>query len=81
MTTASKPTFDHGSAVRTPPARDTRNWAKLWLWLGDAGEARDEPGLVDVRTPDGWVTARPGDWIILTFGGCFHVAAALDMAG
>lgn len=76
MNAAAKPTFDHGSAVRTPPAHDARNWAKLWLWLGDDGEPGDQPGLVDVRTPAGWVTARPGDWIILTFAGAFHVAAA-----
>jgi hypothetical protein len=77
MSAASNPTFDHGSAVRTPAPHDRRNWAKLWLWLGDDGAAGDEPGAVEVRTPEGWVIARPGDWIILTFSGSFHVAAAL----
>ena len=38
----------------------------------------DEPGTVSVRTPHGWVTARPGDWIILTVAGKFHVAAVVS---
>ena len=76
MKSAVRPAFDHGSAVRTPPAEDVRNRSKLWQWLGEDGQADDEPGAVGVRTPHGWVTARPGDWIILTFGGSFYVAAA-----
>ena len=30
-----------------------------------------------IRTPVGWITARPGDWIILTVGGAFHVTAGI----
>jgi hypothetical protein len=75
MRTARNPAFDHGAAIRTPPAHDARNWAQLWLWLGDDGVAADTPGSVSVHTPQGWVTARPGDWIILTAAGRFHVAA------
>jgi hypothetical protein len=29
---------------------------------------------VQVRTPDGVASARPGDWIILSASGRFHVA-------
>jgi len=75
MRTARNPAFDHGAALRTPPAHDRRGWAKLWLWLGDDGLERPEPGAASVRTPEGWVTARPGDWIVLTVGGRFYVAA------
>ena len=69
--------FDHGAAIRTPAAHDARNWTKLWMWLGDDGAALEEPGAVSVRTPQGWTTARPGDWIILTVGGAFHVATGM----
>jgi hypothetical protein len=75
MRTAPRPAFDHGAALRTPPAHDTRSWSKLWLWLGEDGRERDEAGTVEVRTPQGWTIARPGDWIILTVGGRFYVAA------
>jgi len=74
MSRARKPAFDHGAAVRVPPAHDARSWAKVWQWLADDGQALDEPGAVSIRTPHGWITANPGDWIILTFGGSFHVA-------
>jgi hypothetical protein len=77
VNTARNLSFDHGSAVRVPPAHDVRNWTKLWQWIGDDGQADDEPGLVSVNTPGGWVTARPGDWIILTFSGRFHVAGVM----
>jgi hypothetical protein len=76
MRPARNSAFDHGAAVRTPPAHDARNWAQLWVWLGEDGQPVDEPGAASVRTPQGWVTARPGDWIILTVGGRFHVAGA-----
>lgn len=75
MRPARKPAFDHGAALRTPPAHDQRSWAKLWLWLGDDGQALDEPGAVSVRTAEGRAVARPGDWIILSVSGRFHVAA------
>ena len=74
MSNARNPDFDHGAAVRVPAAHDARNWAKLWQWLADDGQALDEPGVVSIRTAEGWVAAGPGDWIILTFGGDFHVA-------
>jgi hypothetical protein len=76
MRPARSPAFDHGAALRTPPAHDQRSWAKLWAWLDERGRALDEPGTVSVQTPDGWTTARPGDWIVLTVGGRFYVAAA-----
>jgi hypothetical protein len=80
MRTAHSPAFDHGAALRTPPAHDARSWAKLWVWLGDDGRATNEPGAASVRTPQGWTIARPGDWIILTVGGRFHVAAGRPLA-
>jgi hypothetical protein len=76
MTPARSPAFDHGAALRTPPAHDARSWRKLWQWLGEDGVAGEEAGSVHVRTPDGWMTARPGDWIVLSVSGRFHVAAA-----
>ena len=75
MRAARSPAFDHGAALRTPPAHDRRSWAKLRLWLGESGREWDDPGTISVHTADGWTTARPGDWIILTVGGRFHVAA------
>jgi hypothetical protein len=68
---------DHGAAIRTPPAHDARAWAKIWMWLGEDGLASEESGAACVRTPEGWVTARPGDWIILAVSGDFHVARKL----
>ncbi|HEX4183984.1 MAG TPA: hypothetical protein VHY34_12075 [Caulobacteraceae bacterium] len=73
--------FDHGAALRTPPAHDARNWSKLWAWLGDSGRPLDRPGAISVLTPDGWVLAEPGDWIILSVGGQFHVAAGRARLG
>jgi hypothetical protein len=29
---------------------------------------------VQVCTPDGWTIAQPGDWIVLSVSGDFHVA-------
>jgi hypothetical protein len=66
--------FDHGAALRVPPAHDARNWRNLWTWLGDCGLGLDEPGAVQVLTPDGFSVARPGDWIVLSVSGDFHVA-------
>jgi hypothetical protein len=36
--------------------------------------ALEQPGMAGVRTPKGWVVAKPGDWIILSYSGAFHVA-------
>ena len=73
----SSAAFDHGAALRVPPAHDTRSWGKLWQWLGEDGQALEEPGAVKVATPDGSAIARPGDWIVLSHSGSFHVAHTL----
>lgn len=46
------------------------------MWLGDEAQALEEPGVVAVHTPDGPAVARPGDWIVLSVSGHFHVASA-----
>jgi len=81
MRASRNPAFDHGAALRVPPAHDARSWRKLRLWLGDDGAESGEAGSVEVRTPDGLQTARPGDWIVLSVGGCFHVACSAQRAG
>ena len=45
------------------------------LLLVRSGERIDQPGCIAVRTGAGWLEAVPGDWIILTVSGDFHVAA------
>jgi len=74
MRPAPIPAFDHGAALRVPPPGDARNWHVLQMWLGDSALRIDESGLVQVATPAGQQVARPGDWIVLTSGGDFHVA-------
>jgi hypothetical protein len=81
MRTARNPAIDHGAALRVPPAHDAANWRKLRLWLGDDGRPTGEAGAVEVRTPDGPGVARPGDWIVLSVAGAFHVAHAAHRAG
>jgi hypothetical protein len=77
MTAAARNTaFDHGAALRVPPAHDAANWRKLWYWLGEAASATSEPGVVEVSTANGRDVARPGDWIVLSVAGIFHVARA-----
>ena len=74
MTTARSPAFDHGAALRVPPAHDVRGRARLWQWLGDqAAREGSESDAIKVCTPGGWITAWPGDWIILSVAGLFHV--------
>ncbi len=80
MRAIRNPAFDHGAALRVPPAHDANNWRKLRLWLGDDGVETGEAGAVEVRTPDGPTLARPGDWIVLSVGGRFHVASTARVA-
>jgi hypothetical protein len=68
--------FDHGAALRVPPASDAQNWRKLWMWLGEGATALEQEGHVQVSTPAGPAIAGPGDWIVLSVGGDFHVARA-----
>lgn len=72
----SQPSFDHGAALRVPPAHDAKNWRTLWMWLGDDARLIGEGGAVQVRTPEGGVVAHAGDWIVLSQSGSFHVAHA-----
>jgi hypothetical protein len=71
----STPSFDHGAALRVPPPHDVANWRKLWMWLGEDAWSV-EAAAVQVRTPEGPVVARCGDWIVLSVTGAFHVARA-----
>lgn len=71
------PPFDHGAALRVPPPGDASSWRALWAWLGDDARAVAEAAAVQVRTPDGEVVARCGDWIVLSHSGAFHVAHAV----
>jgi hypothetical protein len=43
-------------------------------WLGASGRVSARPGVVEVDTPLGSVSAGPGDWIVLSFRGAYHVA-------
>jgi hypothetical protein len=71
------PPFDHGAALRVPPPSDKSSWRKLWMWLGEDARAVAEGSAVQVRTPEGQVIARCGDWIVLSHSGSFHVAHAV----
>jgi hypothetical protein len=68
------PKFDHGAALRVPPMHDAKGRSALWRWLGDDGFALDDRGAVQVSTSFGPVVARPGDWIVLSVSGHYHVA-------
>ncbi len=74
MRRTETPEFDHGAALRVPPAGDARNWRMLQMWLGESALRIDESGLVQVATPTGQQVACPGDWIVLSTSGDFHVA-------
>ena len=67
------PKFDHGAALRVPPAHDVKGRRALWAWLGEGGGPFDDRGAVQVFTPHGVGVARPGDWIVLSVSGEFHV--------
>ena len=70
------PKFDHGAALRVPSPHDSKARRVLWQWLGDEGCALDDRGAVQVSTAFGPVIARPGDWIVLSHNGQYHVARA-----
>lgn len=67
------PAFDHGAALRVPPPHDVKNWRKLMMWLGDDGQMLGDRGVLQVSTPEGPAIARPGDWIVLSVNGQYHV--------
>ena len=75
MRTAASPRFDHGAALRVPPAHDANSWRILMTWLGPQGRRMDQPGAVEVDTPSGRQQALPGDWIVLSVSGDYHIAA------
>jgi hypothetical protein len=64
--------LDHGAALRVPPAHNAKAWLILMRWLGDAGRLTDQ-GLVEVATLVGAEVAAPGDWIVLSATGSYHV--------
>jgi hypothetical protein len=68
--------FDHGAAIRVPPAHDANGWRMLMIWLGECGRRSEHVGLVEVTTPTGPAEAAPGDWIVLSVSGAYHVARA-----
>ena len=74
------PPFDHGAALRVPPPSDRSSWRTLWMWLGEAADAVIEGAAIKVRTPEGPIVARCGDWIVLSHSGDFHVAHTLRVA-
>jgi hypothetical protein len=65
-------TLDHGAALRVPPAHDAKGWLILTKWLADSGRITGQ-GLVEVTTPAGAEVAMPGDWIVLSANGLYHV--------
>jgi hypothetical protein len=71
MRTARK-ALDHGAALRVPPAHNSKGWLILMRWLGDSGRLTDR-GLVEVTTLVGAEVAAPGDWIVLSATGSYHV--------
>jgi hypothetical protein len=66
--------FDHGAAMRAPAPHDVRGRRALELWLGEDGAYIEAAGAFQVWTEDGWAVALPGDWIVLSVRGAFHVA-------
>ncbi|MBS0408651.1 MAG: hypothetical protein JSR86_01960 [Proteobacteria bacterium] len=64
-----------------PPAHDAGNWRLLMTWLGPQGRRLDQPGAVEVDTPNGARIALPGDWIVLSVSGDYHIAGAAGRWG
>jgi hypothetical protein len=81
MRASASAAFDHGAAIRVPPAHDANGWRMLMIWLGDCGRATGTPGLVEVTTPVGPAAAAPGDWIVLSVSGAYHVARSGQRGG
>lgn len=77
---AFSPVFDHGAALRVPAPADGLGWSRLLTWLGCAGRLKNSHGLVEVATPAGLTVAAPGDWIVLSAGGDYHVAVVPQLA-
>jgi hypothetical protein len=75
MKAALLPKFDHGAALRVPPSHDAKGWSLLLVWLGESGRRLRRPGAVEVDTPIGPCVAMPGDWIVLSNSGAYHVTA------
>ena len=73
--------LDHGAALRVPSSSDLKGREAFWLWLGQAGCPFDSGGAVQVSSVDGPIIALPGDWIVLSFIGTFHVARTLSDPG
>jgi hypothetical protein len=73
--------FDHGAALRVPPAHDSRSWGILMTWLGECGRRMDQPGAVEVDTAAGRRLAMPGDWIVLSVSGDYHIAGVAGRWG
>jgi hypothetical protein len=57
-----------------PPPHDASNWRNLLAWLGEYGKRLSGQQGVEVHTPEGPTRARPGDWVVLSVSGQFHVA-------
>jgi len=74
MRASDSAAIDHGAAIRVPPAHDRNGWRMLMIWLGDCGRPTGTAGLVEVTTPVGTAAAAPGDWIVLSVSGAYHVA-------
>jgi hypothetical protein len=71
----SSAAFDHGAALRVPAPHDEASWRKLMAWLGECGREVGS-GQVSVDTAGGPTLAGPGDWIVLSFTGEFHVTVS-----
>lgn len=66
---------DHGAALRVPASIE-RARRDLLMWLGEDGHNVPNEDAVRVWTAEGWAVALPGDWIVLSSSGAFHVATS-----